>query len=71
MVESKTVNSFRNVIQRSHGSRNVIQRSHGYGLTFDSQQQSDNACKRSPGYWKISDYNKCGTFGCYAPRTLN
>jgi hypothetical protein len=59
MVDSKTVNSFGKVIKKAT-----------YGPTSDSQPQSDT-CKINPGYWKLSDYNKCGTFGCYAPRTLN
>lgn len=56
MSNSKMVNSFGNIILKAT-----------YGPTFVSGQQSDNPCKRNPGYWKMSDYNKCGQIGCSRP----
>lgn len=58
MSNSKMVNSLGNVMKATYGPS-----SHG-------PQQSDT-CQRNPGYWKLSDYNKCGQIGCYTPRTLN
>jgi hypothetical protein len=60
MSNSKMVNSFGNVILKAT-----------YGPTFVSGQQSDNPCKKTPGYQKFGELNKCGQIGCYTPRPSN